>query len=202
GYMTGKFELSGHPHGVGLIVRTPDRFAMGLAIEVLEHLDVDVLNPIKVLQHFDCQTHRETIWCSNDQSDPMRVPGQFELTCHISRYYSVTTASKFLMLRDALLLLHHGRVLGDGGGLCRDGWGAHGPADVAAFPPVEQVLVEPAGQPLPGRAVSQRRVSSDCPGMVLPRVLNGYTVPATRDFLRRFSANLEFEHAAIAWALS
>ena len=32
-------EVSGHPDGVGLHVRTPGRFAMDVAIHVLEYLD-------------------------------------------------------------------------------------------------------------------------------------------------------------------
>ena len=37
--MADGIELSGHPHGSGLEVRTPGRFAMNLAIDVLEFLD-------------------------------------------------------------------------------------------------------------------------------------------------------------------
>ena len=32
-------EISGHPHGTGLHVRTPGRFAMEVAIDILDFLD-------------------------------------------------------------------------------------------------------------------------------------------------------------------
>ena len=37
--MRDDLEVSGHPDGVGLHVRTPGQFAMGVAIDVLEYLD-------------------------------------------------------------------------------------------------------------------------------------------------------------------
>ena len=37
--MSENIEISGHPHGTGLQVRTPGQYAMDVAIDILEFLD-------------------------------------------------------------------------------------------------------------------------------------------------------------------
>lgn len=38
-YMSENIEISGHPHGVGLKVRTPGRYALDVAVDILGFLD-------------------------------------------------------------------------------------------------------------------------------------------------------------------
>lgn len=45
--MNNDFEISGHPHGAGLRVRSPNQYAMGLAIDVLEFLDRQINVSVK-----------------------------------------------------------------------------------------------------------------------------------------------------------
>ena len=37
--MRNEIEITGHAHGVGLQVRTPGQFAMGVAVDILAYLD-------------------------------------------------------------------------------------------------------------------------------------------------------------------